>query len=192
MDETINLLIAFLSGPVFLGAIAAIWYYFTKVREPARMKEAAISSASAREKDRSLQVFGETQAGRAQDRSNDIQDKLVAFLLASNDGKISEILNTNKEGTAQVVNLIMRTDAGQSEQGRLIIASQNQLIVLLSKFLDNISEVSAADYGLALQIKEASIDSAEVQQARGVATAAVTGDLGEVMATIEVEGKKVE
>lgn len=187
--DTLRWLLTAVAIPAGLG----LWALITKVIIPYYQRESSVSSASAREKDRSLQVFGETQAGRAQDRSNDIQDKLVAFLLASNDGKISEILNTNKEGTAQVVNLIMRTDAGQSEQGRLIIASQNQLITLLSKFLDSISEISAADYGLALQIKEASIDSAEVQQAKGVSTAAVaTGEPAEETATIEVEGKKVE
>lgn len=201
VDETLKTFLTFLSGPLVIGGIVAVWYFITRVVIPFRQKESTISSANVRERDRSLQVFGETQAGRAQDRSNDIQDKLVAFLLASNDGKISEILNTNKEGTAQVVSLILKTDAGQSEQGRLIIASQNQLITLLSRFLDGLPELAnVADYGLAMKIQAASIESAAVQQAKGISTAATASEAGEAeeetasegTATIEVKGKKVE
>lgn len=182
-SELIRWLVVAIVVPAGIG----LWALLTKVIIPYYQKEATVTAANAREKDRSLQVFGETQAGRAQDRSNDIQDKLVAFLLASNDGKIYEILNTSKDGTAQIISLILKTDSGQAEQARLIIASQNQLITLLSRFLDNLPELSqVADYGLSLQVAGTSIESAAVQQAKGIATAATAPNESDL-----TEGEKI-
>lgn len=197
MDESLKLILVFLSGPLFGGAIAAVWYYFTKVREPARIKEQQVSSASLREQDRSRQVFGEQQAGRMQDRSNDIQDKLVTFLLASNDGKISEILSTSKDGTSQVITLVLQTSAESAEQGRLIIASLNQTITqqarILAALLELLSRESGTDIlaGLSSEVlsglTSAAIQTPPVKEAERVAT--VANEPSE--STIEVTGKNV-
>lgn len=183
---TTELVIAFLTGPVFIGAIAAIWYYFTQVREPARIKERVVSSASEREQINSIRAFGEATESRSQSAINDTQEKLVAFLLASNDGKISEILNEIKAGSVSTASLIIQGNAEKGEQGRLIIASQNQLISLLSRFLEELPALKhVEDYSIGLQIQQASIESAAVQQVKAVVAAAVATETKIASVTIE-------
>lgn len=185
MDESVKLVLIFLSGPVFLGAVAAVWLWITRVYIPARQKEREVSTASEREQQRSRQVFGETQTGKAQDRQNDREDKYMDFLLASSDGMIKNIETKIDDTKAEVIALIIKVDAQASERDRLIIASMNQTIggnakiqtALIQLLKDTDVDVSAAlTADLLATLSVATIDSPSVQTAQKVATDAAQAE----------------
>lgn len=124
MDETTRLIITFVSGPIFLGAVAAVWYYFSKVREPARIKEQQAVSSATRERVRSLQVFDEQTEKSALAQVLESFSDLVKHSIESNNGHMSKlteaVLEGNKEMTlrfaelAAVQNQIVAYLIGQS------------------------------------------------------------------------------
>lgn len=190
MDDFFKIAIGAIS--TFLIGLGA---YFLKNYLPARQKESQVSSASARERDVSRQVFGETQAATAQNRQNDREDKYLANLIASADGISEATLDAIKNSRVELVALIVKVDAQGSERDRLIIASQNQVIGQNAKILTvlvqllkeagiDVTETLLATLG------SATIDSPSVQTAQKVATDAVehsVDDAPKVIAIVEAK-----
>lgn len=106
-DETVKLLLVFLSGPVFGGMIAAVWIYWTRVREPARMKERQNSTIYTQEQQRSLAVATQMGESRTQEQLLESYGEMVTHLISSNNGHMTELTKAVIEGNKDIINAIL-------------------------------------------------------------------------------------
>lgn len=176
-------LISLITGVVvaFLGALAG---WFVKGYLPAHQKEQSVSSASIREQINSARSYNEAKDKTSQTHQDAQETKLVDFLLTQSDGKITaihteisdlktDLLNKINDLEIKIERRLTDIDNRDSEQGRLMIASQNQLVTSIVRFTEGLPVLlGVKDYGSSLGIQAASIKSAAVQESGRVAAAA--------------------
>lgn len=127
MDETTRLIITFLSGPIFLGATAAVWYYFTRVREPARIKEQQAISTATRERIRSLQVFDEQSEKSALAQVLESFSDLVKHSIESNNGHMSKLTEAVLEGNKEMTRRFAELAAAQNQIVAYLVGQSGRL-----------------------------------------------------------------
>lgn len=174
---------------LLIAGVPTLWIWYTTSYRPARDKEKQLNITSERERVNSIRAFTEATESRLQGQQSDQQVKLVDFLLASNDGKISAIMDEIKNLKVDVMLTIKDVDNRQGEQLRLVIASLNEVISAYGRFVNN----SPGPASLAPDISRAAIVSPAAEEARAVTTAATpeTHDPGpEVIAIVKAEPRE--
>lgn len=156
------------TGPLTIGAIAAVWAWYTRVYVPAQRKEREISSAHIREQQRSVQTFDEANEKSALIQILENEKLLIMHLIESGNGHLGKLTEA-----------VLNGNIDQALQAKEIIAALNEAIIRSIRETAGLPALrNIGDYSDAKEVRAASVVSAEVQRTDAIVEAA-TAQRGE-------------
>lgn len=209
--ETIKLLITTCGGPAIIALLAsatgAIWYV-VKIRAIGNEKRAEQGYTYNLAKEASVRAYGEGVSTREAQQLNEITSAALKQIYGLTDGTLTRMAAAIEKGNADEAIANARILSEMAIYISQIVASLNQTISQNAKIIAAMLEIIGRDAGsttiamlkaeMMAALTQPSIISKAVQQAEGVASAAVASEPepgnapGEGMAKIEVTGKQVD
>lgn len=156
------------TGPLTIGAIAAVWAWYTRVYAPAQQKERSISSAYSREQRRSLQAFDEASEKSSLVQILENEKLLIMHLIEAGNGHLRTLTEA-----------VLKGNIDQALQAKEIIAALNEAIIRSIREQAGLPALKGiGDYSDPKEVRAASVTSAEVQRTDEI-VAAATAQRGE-------------